>query len=116
MKCERCGKTMSEETLFTSVEYHCKNCTEDGWQSIDEIISMLSPMDFPIKLKFKDGSGKEGGVFVGDMDYFKRCPKDRKFKVQGLYDPYLGVQKGMNQDEVIQAIYGYSIDPDDDGC
>ena len=107
---------MEEKTLFTSVEYTCNYCKDDGWQSIEEMLDLLSPMDLPLKLKFKDEDGKEGGVFVGDLDYFTRCPKNRKFKVQGLYDPYLGVQKGMNQDEVIQAIYGYSIDSDDDGC
>lgn len=101
MKCPKCGKEMKEETLFTSIEYKC-NCADDGWQSIDQIKDFLSPMDFPLKLRFKDNDGTNGGVFISDMTYFDRCPKDRKFKVQRAYDPYVSLKS-------------YS-DSDDDGC
>jgi hypothetical protein len=116
MKCSQCNKEMVEEVLFTSIEYRCKYCSDDGWQSVDDMRSLLSPMDFPIKLKFKEESGREGSVFVGDIEYFTRCPKTRKFKIQSVCDPYIGLQKGMTESEVAKAIYGYSIDSDDDGC
>lgn len=115
MKCERCGKDMKEEALFTSVEYKC-NCEDDGWQTANEMKDMLTPMDLPIKLRFKDTDNSEGSIFIGSMDYFDRCPKDRRFKVQRVYDPYIGLRKGMTQDEVAEALYGYSIASDDDGC
>lgn len=105
MKCDHCGKEMEEKILFTSLEYFCQSCQDDGWQSIDDMLDMLSPMDFPVKLKFKDSDGKEGGVFVSDASYFDRCPRDRQFKVQGICDPYVGVQTSS-----------YFDDSDDDGC
>jgi len=114
MKCNSCGKDMKEETLFTTVEYKC-NC-EDGWQTSKDMIDLLSPMDLPIKLLFKDEDGRSGSILIGDMDYFNRCPSKRKFKIQRVYDPYLGLQKGMTESEVATALYGYSIDSDDDGC
>lgn len=116
MKCPNCNKDMKEEVIFTSVNYSC-NCG-DGWQSVSEMLDLLRPMDFPIKLRFKDADGTSGGVFVGDLEYFNRCPKDRKFKVQRTYDPYIGLQKGMTEAEVAEALYGYKIhsDSEDDGC
>jgi hypothetical protein len=122
MKCDHCGKEMEEKTLFTSIEYNCKRCSsaDDGWQTPDEVAQMISPMDLPLKLKFKDEDGTEGGVFIGDMNYFTRCPKGRKFKIQGILDPYLGVKKWMTPEEAAEALYGYPItrsdDSEDDGC
>ena len=58
MKCDICKKEMEEKTLFTSVEYTCNYCKDDGWQSIEEMLDLLSPMDLPLKLKFKDEDGK----------------------------------------------------------
>ena len=74
---------MKEEALFTSINYSC-NC-QDGWQAINEIKSLLSDHDFPLKLKFKDEDGKEGSVFFSGMDYFDRCPPTRKFKILRSY-------------------------------
>jgi|GEM_PF-2965383 len=113
MNCEKCGKKMKEETLFTSIEYSC-NCGDDGWKTASDMLDLLRPMDLPIKLDFKDDDGTQGGVFIGNLDYFHRSPKGRKFKVRSHYD--MGLKKGMTMDEVKQAIYGYSIDSDDDGC
>lgn len=90
MKCPACNREMEEKTLFTSVEYICRHCKDDGWQSVQEMLDLLSPMDLPLKLKFKDEDGKEGGVFIGDMSYFDRCPKTRKFKIQSSYDAFMG--------------------------
>lgn len=119
MKCDKCGKDMKEEALFTSVKYSC-NCGEDSWQTAEQMRDFLSPMDFPIKLRFKDADGSQGGIFVGDIDYFERCPKGRKFKIQRAYDPYIGLRKGMTETEVAETLYGYSIvnqsKDDDDGC
>jgi len=100
MKCDKCKKEMEAETLFTSVKYNCKHCNDNSWMSVDEMTEMLKPMDFPIKLKFMDDDGTTGAVFVSEHTYFSRCPKERKFKVIRLYDPYVG--------------YGYESDGDMD--
>ena len=112
MKCPKCNAEMKEETLFTSVNYSC-NCG-DGWQSISEMLDLLRPMDFPIKLRFKDADGTSGGVFVGDLEYFNRCPKDRKFKVQRAYDPYIGMETINLKSDGKEWII--SQDSEDDGC
>lgn len=113
MKCERCGKAMKEEVIFTSVEYSC-NCSEDGWYTAEDMLERLSPMDLPLRLDFKDQDGTVGGVFINNLDYFHNARKGRKFKIFNQFD--MGLKKGMTMKEVQKAIYGYSIDSDDDGC
>lgn len=116
MKCEKCGKEMKEEIIFTSVNYSC-NCLDDGWQTVEEMLNFLTPMDLPIKLKYLDADGCTGNIFIGDLDYFSRCPKGRKFKVTKLYDPYIGLKKGMTIEQVAEALYGYPLtSTEDDGC
>lgn len=83
MNCKNCGNPMKEETLFTTVTYSC-NCN-NGWKTVNEIKSSLNLDDFPVKLGFKDEDGKQGSVFITDIDYFSRCPQNRKFKLQKSY-------------------------------
>lgn len=114
MKCERCGKTMKEEVIFTSIHYSC-NCSEYGWYTAEDMLDRLHPMDLPIRVDFKDEDGTIGGVFVGNLDYFHSTRKGRKFKIFNRFD--IGLTKGMTEAEVAKALYGYSIDSDDDdGC
>lgn len=89
MICDKCGKEMKEETLFTSVNYSC-TCS-DGWLTVDALLDMITPMNLPIKLKYEDSDG-QGSVIVNDIGYFNRCPKNRKFKIIRLYDSYIGYQ------------------------
>lgn len=113
MKCQNCNREMKEEVIFTSIEYKC-SCSQDGWYSSQDILDMLNPMDLPIRLDFKDSDGTKGGVFVNNLEYFTKCPRDRKFKINSPYD--MGLKKGMTEIEVAQVLYGYPIDSDDDGC
>lgn len=114
MKCDNCGKEMKEEIIFTSISYSCK-CFDAGWQSAEDLLELLSPMDLPIKLKFEDEDGKSGSVFIGELTYFSRCPKGRKFKIIGICDPYSVLVKGTTELDVAEQIFGYSIVNEDDG-
>lgn len=108
MKCENCGKEMQEEILFTSVNYKC-NC-DDGWNTVTDIKRLLLLEDYPLKMKYIDSEdGPEIIVFVGDPNYFDRCPPNRKFKI--LYkcpEGFVGY-KGMSELEFAEQLYGYSI-------
>jgi hypothetical protein len=98
MKCTDCGKEMKEEVLFVSVSYSCE--CKDGWFSLDQIKEKLSPLDRPVHLKFKDENDATGSAFIGNMDYFDRCPKGRLFKVSMEFNKEL---------EYAKKLYGYSI-------
>lgn len=88
MVCKDCNKIMKEETLFTTVYYSC-DCNKDDWKTADEMRNILNLKDFPASLGFKDEDGKQGSVFITDIDYFSRCPMNRKFKLRkNYYDKY----------------------------
>lgn len=99
---------MNQEALFTTISYKC--VCEDGWFTIEQIKEKLCPPDSdilerPIHLKFRD-SKQDGDVFVGNMDYFDHCPKDRKFKM----DLTMGNKVAISDEtEYANFLYGYSI-------
>lgn len=83
MNCKKCGNEMKEETLFTTVVYSC-DCN-DNWKTANELKLLLNINHFPIKLNFKDEDGRQGSVFITDIEYFDRCPQYRKFKLEKNY-------------------------------
>lgn len=97
MKCNNCNNEMKEEILLTTVNYIC-NC-QDGWLTIEQIKEKLAPLERPVHLKFKDIKS-DGSVFVGNINYFDTCPKDRKFKM---------AMETSKELKYAEKLYGYSI-------